>query len=223
MSSPVAIWMFICVGRILAVVFKAPALFTRAGVASDSEQGDKNVSAQELADELIHALERVPEPFRFACDNEDILSRSGPPPPMSSLEPHAQSRLAHEDVVLLAQRCDLMITVYHTIMRLFIPKVSLAALAPPSSRQTLSAWSLNKGLDLTGSHISNLRAIESTDTTGNEYHRHSLVSHHRIPIRHKFFKVRTPFLSDETFHPEANATYGLAWRWSSIRNCHNQS
>lgn len=144
----------------LAVSFKAGAFFIRTGSLSNQDEAENKVMIQQLSDELLQVLNSVPEKYRFTEDNEDILStRSSSPPPMTALlPPHAQhtERLRDEYASLLAQRCDLMITAYYTIMRLFVPKINLARVTNPTSR---TPWSFDDSFDMTGPHISNLRAV----------------------------------------------------------------
>ena len=150
------------------MTFKAQAFFVRGGSA-DSDEGDGKLTAQEVQDELVQVLNSVPEKFRYTKHNEDLLSeRSSSPPPMTSLlPPHARNseRLRDEDAMLLAQRCDLIITIYYTIMRLHVPRINLANIAQPTSPLSRA---FDDSFYTTGPHIANLRAVSYGGRNGSK-------------------------------------------------------
>ena len=148
------------------MTFKAQAFFVRGGSA-DSDEGDGKLTAQEVQDELEQVFNSVPEKFQCAKENEDLSERSPSPPPMAPLPPHARNseRLRDEDAMLLAQRCDLIITIYYTIMRLHVPRINLANIAQPTSPLSRA---FDDSFYTTGPHIANLRAVSYGGRNGSK-------------------------------------------------------
>ena len=117
---------------------------------------------QVLADEITKWLDNVPEKYKLTADNDDLLPQPPPsPPPMTPLPPSPREPTQQdlEKIKLIAQRCDLVFSAYHSIMRLFTPKILASPESAGSGTSNGAAHGLKMDMGMNSQQFATLRAV----------------------------------------------------------------
>ncbi|KAL5536542.1 hypothetical protein ACEPAF_364 [Sanghuangporus sanghuang] len=126
--------------RLLEIAKQVPVRTFRSGVVPKSVEDIDNATiatTQKLADDIMQWLDELPESFKLNASDSDsppVMFSQSPTAPLRPPSQVEEERKAGK-AMLIAQRCDMAFHGYHTLIRLFTPRLPSSTLPTTRSRE----------------------------------------------------------------------------------------
>ncbi|KAL5531085.1 hypothetical protein ACEPAG_3961 [Sanghuangporus baumii] len=127
--------------RLLEIAKQVPVRVLRSGVVPKSAEDIDNATiatSQKLADDIMQWLDELPERFKLDASDNDSSPVTFSQSPMTSLRPQSHVEEEHKasKAMLIAQQCDMAFRGYHTLIRLFTPRLPSSTHPVTRSRES---------------------------------------------------------------------------------------